>query len=360
MSAATASEIRSGVGARLKAGRERMGLTLLQVAEKLHVDAKVLEALEADRFDQLGAPVYARGHIKRYSELVSENAVELLDYYSSVTKPVLPDLTQLPKATHHADPRKLVLPSLVVLIAFAVVGTVWWVLQNFDSAVPVAPEPVPLTSEGETATTESGDAPGVDSATPSAAELPAPVASIPGRQQAVPTAPAAVASSARPSGAGRASSAQATGAASPAKASGAAAAKRAPSVVGTPPPRAGTTAGAVSSVQISKAALKAAAAAADTPRAKSVNVTLKFSADSWVEVYDANGQRLFYDIGSANSSHAVSGTPPLRVVLGNAPSVSLNINGKPAKVPASAMQDSGAQFSINRSGRIVRTRPDGG
>jgi cytoskeleton protein RodZ len=134
-------------------------------------------------------------------------------------------------------------------------------------------------------------------------------------------------------------------------------------VTGHPPPKAGTTAGSVSTEAISKASLARAAAeaeAAEAQRARAVNVTLKFAADSWVEVYDANGQRLFYDIGAANSSHALSGTPPLRVVLGNAPSVSLNINGKPAKVPANVMQDSGAQFTINRSGRIVRTRPDGG
>jgi cytoskeleton protein RodZ len=134
-------------------------------------------------------------------------------------------------------------------------------------------------------------------------------------------------------------------------------------VSGHLPPKAGTTAGSVSSAAISKASLAreaAASAATNASRARAVNVTLKFTADSWVEVYDANGQRLFYDIGAANSSHALSGTPPLRVVLGNAPSVSLNINGKAAKVPASVMQDSGAQFTINRSGRIVRTRPDGG
>jgi cytoskeleton protein RodZ len=90
-----------------------------------------------------------------------------------------------------------------------------------------------------------------------------------------------------------------------------------------------------------------------------MDLTLKFANDSWVEVYDANGQRLFYDIGAAKSSHTVSGTPPLRVILGNAPGVSLNVNGKPVKVPASAVQQDSAQFTINRAGRIVRSR-DGG
>ena len=60
----TGSDTRSGIGARLRAGRERMGLTLLQVAEKLHVDAKVIESLEAERFDALGAPVFVKGHLR--------------------------------------------------------------------------------------------------------------------------------------------------------------------------------------------------------------------------------------------------------------------------------------------------------
>jgi len=88
-------------------------------------------------------------------------------------------------------------------------------------------------------------------------------------------------------------------------------------------------------------------------------VTLRFSADSWAEVYDADGQRLFYDIGSAKSSRNLSGTPPLRVVLGNASGVSLSINGRRSPVPANAVQNDGAQFTINRSGRIVRAQSDG-
>jgi cytoskeleton protein RodZ len=274
-----------------------------------------------------------RGHIKRYSELVSENGVELLAQYSAMTKPVMPDLTQLPKATRHADPRKLVLPSLVVLIAFAAVGTVWWILENIQSTPAAAPQAVPTSTEESSVPTDV--VPGVESAPPAPIEAP-PVASAETPPPAA-VAPPAIKTPPPP------------------------AARVTRGVPGTPPPRAGTTAGAVSAAQISKASLaRAAAAAAGTSRARSVSVTLKFVADSWVEVYDANGQRLFYDIGSANSSHALNGTPPLRVVLGNAPAVSLNINGKNARVPASVMQDSGAQFTINRSGRIVRTRPDGG
>jgi cytoskeleton protein RodZ len=306
----TGSETRSGIGARLKAGRERMGLTLLQVAEKLHVDPKVLESVEEERFGDFAAPVYVKGHLKRYSELVGENTQQILDQHAASTKPVLPDLTQLPKASPHADPRKLVLPSLVVLIAFALVGTVWWILQNFDRSQR-ASQPISTVPEAQQSTPAPGD---VAPTEPPPAASPSP--------QTPPSAPVIAPSHPR------------TGGGAPATAAATAEAARA-AASPTPPP-------------------------AETPsRSRSMDLTLKFANDSWVEVYDANGQRLFYDIGAAKSSHTVSGTPPLRVILGNAPGVSLNVNGKPVKVPASAVQQDSAQFTINRAGRIVRSR-DGG
>lgn len=338
MSATPASEFRTGIGARLKAGRERLGLTLLQLAEKLHVDPAVVEKLEAERFAEFDAPVYVKGHIKRYAELVGENIQELLDVYSAAIKPVMPDLTQLPKAAHHqADPRKLVLPSLVVLIAFALVGTVWWILQNVGKlSAPVAPQTV----EAQEETTAAAS--GVAEPVPPAATSPESADTNTADESTEPPV-ASAASDASASNADVNTSPDTAG-------------RRG---TGT---RAGTTAGAASSAQITKSTALAASA---TPRPepaepqplKSIDVTLKFSADSWAEVYDADGQRLFYDIGAANTSHAVTGTPPLRVVLGNAPGVTVNINGRPAKVPASAVQNDSAQFTINRSGRIVRARP---
>jgi cytoskeleton protein RodZ len=219
-----------------------------------------------------------------------------------------------------------VLPSLVVLIEFALVGTVWWVLQNFERAAPV-PQSVSTT--------------------------------LPEAQQSTP-APADSAAQA-----GQQGKAAQNGASSnvPAVRNGVAASDRARTPAGGNP-RAGQVAKPSAATPATSNAPASQGTSAQPPaepvRAKSIDVTLKFANDSWVEVYDANGQRLFYDIGSANSSRTVSGTPPLRVVLGNAPGVSLNIKGKSVKVPASVVQQDSAQFTINRAGRIVRSRPNGG
>src|SRR5689334_8313990 len=116
-----------GIGARLRAGREKLGLTVLQVAERIHTDAKIVEAIEADNYAALGAPVYARGHIRHYAELVGESATELIGLYSDQSKVAQPDLTQIVKASSAGDSNKLVLPALLIIAVFAIAGAIWWV-----------------------------------------------------------------------------------------------------------------------------------------------------------------------------------------------------------------------------------------
>jgi hypothetical protein len=53
-----------GPGGRLRHEREERGLTVQQVAEELKLDAAVIIALEQNDFPSLGAPVFARGHLR--------------------------------------------------------------------------------------------------------------------------------------------------------------------------------------------------------------------------------------------------------------------------------------------------------
>jgi cytoskeleton protein RodZ len=80
------------------------------------------------------------------------------------------------------------------------------------------------------------------------------------------------------------------------------------------------------------------------------------SSESWVEVYDSRGQRLFYDVASAGSVQSIEGRPPLRVVLGNAAAVSVQVDGRAREIPASAVDGEGARFVVNRSGSLSRSR----
>ncbi len=314
MAAEAGGDVRAGIGTRLRSARERKGLTILQAAEKLHVDAKILESLEVEDFAALGAPVYARGHLRHYAELIGEPPAELQELYSNSTRAAQaqPDLTRISRARPTNDPGKLVAPAVIVLVAIGLIGTVWWIvtLSRTKSQAPQVQSQI----EGAGKATVPGVATTPDSAGAAA-----------GNADATPAAP--------PKQTDTGTVAVKGGAKSPAPAS-------------MPP----------------KQAPAAATVATSAPHGKEAELTLKFSADSWAEVYDASGQRLFYDVGAAASAHTVKGPAPLRIVLGNASGVAVEFNGRPAEITKSVLPDGSAQFSINARGRAVRAtrKADGG
>jgi cytoskeleton protein RodZ len=123
------------IGERLRAGRERAGLSVAAAAEKLHLDPKVIEALEADRFAELGASVYVRGHLRRYADFVGEPARDGQAYSAREAQPPPPDLTQIPHAEHRSDPRRLISPLVGLGCALVLALAIWWVLAGSQSGV---------------------------------------------------------------------------------------------------------------------------------------------------------------------------------------------------------------------------------
>ena len=139
----------NGIGARLKAGRERADLSLVQAAELLHVDPNVIQALESEDFSALGAAVYARGHIRHYAELVKESAPELLALYAaSVHAAAPPDLTRMPHAKQVSSWRgALVTTGIAVVIGVGLIGSIRWIYLDLHPAAARA-APAPAVSRG--------------------------------------------------------------------------------------------------------------------------------------------------------------------------------------------------------------------
>jgi cytoskeleton protein RodZ len=405
-----------GIGARLRAGREKLGLTILQASERLHTDSRILDALEADDFATLGAPVYARGHIRHYAELVGESAAELNALYANLNQVAQPDLTRIAKVPQSDNSSKLVAPALLVIAVFAIAGAVWWVsaLSKKEPRLSETHVVGSSDSQSESATLQ-GATPGAQGSgtTGATTDGTGSDTGAAGTTAASGSASSATAGQSRSAAAGAASgpamrsvntgagahgtsssvgspnaaartanAAAGTGSAqtkTPAAAGSAGAGQaRTPTVAGSAgagQARTPTAAGGVASGQTRAASAAVAAASppapatgtvvsnASSPRSKhDSTVTLRYSADSWTEVYDASGTRLFYDVGAANTVQNFSGTYPLRVVLGNASGVSVEFNGHNAPIANLLHPDGSAQFSINRSGRVVRARPvaDGG
>jgi cytoskeleton protein RodZ len=86
-----------GPGAELSRERERQGLSEHQVAEQLNLDVNVIRWIENDEFAALGAPVFAKGHLRRYSTLLGLPPERLLAAYEQAEgQPSQPTL--IPKA----------------------------------------------------------------------------------------------------------------------------------------------------------------------------------------------------------------------------------------------------------------------
>lgn len=294
------------IGARLRGARERVGLSVAQAAERMHCDRRLVEALDAGRFAQLGAPVFARGHIRRYAELLGEPVGEVLERWDreAAGHVAPPDLTAIPKARRTADTRRFLLPLGVAAIAAVFAALIAWVLRDSPlpaigglevpvAAAPAVTEspPVAGAGSGDVATNVALDGTADAAANPPAAALPegvdAPTTAAPGAASAAAPAPA-------PASAGSAT----------------------------------------------------------------VALQLRASADCWVEIYDSNRKQLYFGMLRAGASASVTGRGPLRMLLGNVSGVAVDVNGRRASVPAALRRTNTANVRVAADGTFSASARD--
>jgi cytoskeleton protein RodZ len=69
------------LGQRLRSARKGKALSLDQAAHFLHLEQPVLAALEEERYTEVGAPVFVRGHLRNYARLLELPEEIVLDAY---------------------------------------------------------------------------------------------------------------------------------------------------------------------------------------------------------------------------------------------------------------------------------------
>ena len=69
------------LGQQLREARERQGLTTSQVAAATRMKMQIVEAIEREDFGKIAAPIYGKGFIKLYAELVGADPRPLLREY---------------------------------------------------------------------------------------------------------------------------------------------------------------------------------------------------------------------------------------------------------------------------------------
>ena len=343
------------VGETLKAARSAQGLTLEQVATELRIEQPQLEALESDRFERIGVPVFVKGYLRQYSARLGLDHRELLMQYYQQSS--LKDVQVQPSKTIKLrDERQItvwVIAALAILVV--IVGlAAWWVgvggspVATRPSATPTggdakpapaapAPAAVPTPAAGQPATPPSGDSANGASAPPAE---PAPSSTPP----APATTPPASGGAAAPAGT------TTLAAATPPPSSRGSADRAKPT--GAPPAGApsATSNAATSSAATPPSATPAAAAADSDEGVRAslvVPLEITFEQESWAEVTDARGERIYYGLGTAGKHAQMRGEPPFAVVLGNASGVKIVVDGEDFAVPAKGKPGEYARFSVN-------------
>lgn len=280
-------------GQRLAAARKAREISIFDIAKELHLDEFKVQALEENRFDVLGAPVFAKGHLRKYADLVGVSVDDMMADYATLNRAAgAPPVVGLPrKQARDWQLGPWLLGAFFLLIVLAV--AYWWLGR------------VPEVSSSESATLSPVAAQETSVSRP------------------IETQAAAAESDGQPTTAPESSPAE------------------------TEPAPATETVPEVESPQAISPAV-APVAARTAPSGNAVRLSMTFSGDCWTEVSDATGARLFFDLGREGRTLNVSGEAPLRVLFGNSNNVAVSVDGRSYPITAAMRRGETARLTISK------------
>ncbi len=283
---------RGSLGHTLKALRESQNLTLADIASRLHLDPRVIAAIDADDHRSLPPALYVRGYLRGYARILGADPEHLVGMYNeeapSVPPDILPDISR--PAQIRSDDAPVRVATAAVVVALAVLLVAWW-----QTTYPPASTPAPK--------------PALAATPPVAPELKtvAPQSQLPYSYTVV-----------------------------------------------THPTSAYYRAPDVDESQATGLADASPAAATETPGTQPATapggpdrISFHVTTDSWLEVADRSGDRIYMDFIHGGESLTLTGQAPFSVVLGYAIGASLEFNGQPFD-PAPYTRAGVARFSLGQ------------
>ena len=271
------------VGQMLAAERERQGLSRLDIAQRLHMSAYQVEALESGDYTRLPQGTFLRGFVRNYAKLLGMPAESVLPLLSeSMPGGKRPGIV-VPTQNIRFDPigERLSNPYVkagalaFVAIAVAFAAMYWWLFvrstppATFARNVPAEPVPAKPDAAAPASASQSpaamSPAPAIEPPRPPEPRKPAPESSSRGAEPAKSEKPPAA------------------------------------------------------SAEPEKTVIAAGSGGI---------LKFRFRGESWVEIRDGRGKVILSKLNAAGSEAEVSGRPPFNVIVGNAPEVELFYNNQ--------------------------------
>jgi cytoskeleton protein RodZ len=280
-------------GQYLREARHASRMSKDEVSARLHLDPRVVDALEGDRYDRLPEPSFVRGYLRAYARLLdmpAERVIEAYDRLGFGPPRLVADISVKDQPGGGLSARVLALALLAVMLGLA---AAWW--QNRGPVPGVEQLFLPRTDH--------------DAAESAPADT-APREPRQARDRAPPTEPDAESSPA----ADLSTSAPPPPAEEPDEPVVNPVAATPPSVLATTPPGV-------------EAAAPLAPAEAAPPAPVGDRLVIRLRNASWVEAYDADRQKLYVNNAKAGETLSLTGKGPMRVLLGYARDAEVEYNG---------------------------------
>ena len=151
------------IGPQLRAARERLRLSIDQLAERTRIRPHVIEALEIDDFLPCGGDFYARGHLRTLARVLGLDAAPLLETYAEryADAPVDPRrVFESELATGRSGPLRGTRggPNWSVLVAAVMAVVLVWSIARLVMDNPVSVTPAsPSLANGSAGLTGGGE-----------------------------------------------------------------------------------------------------------------------------------------------------------------------------------------------------------
>lgn len=287
-------------GELLYRAREKLELSVNEIAARLRLDQKVILSIESDDYSNMPAATYVRGYLRSYARIVNLDGDELIALYDGhAPEPpeILPEVKHRTQITSSDKPVKVV--TYLITLGLVLLLLIWW-QSHFviDKLAPLESEMLAETADiteiKKTYTEPDLDyeyqivvhpddwqtANSAQEQTPATALL-EPEANTTEDREAAQTEDI-------------------------------------------------MTSGDPLSLHIPDEQDLAVSAGHDSPLATATgpdNLLMQLSADCWIEVYDAAEKRIYMNLAKAGNDVLVNGTAPFRVLLGNAEKVRVIYNG---------------------------------
>ncbi|MBL1142981.1 MAG: DUF4115 domain-containing protein [Proteobacteria bacterium] len=272
-------------GQLLRLEREKRELSAQDIAKRIHLDIKIIEAIEKDSSENMPSAIYVRGYLRSYAKIVGANADKIIELYNADSPPPMPEILPEVKPPSQVSSNDKPVKAFTYLITLGLVLLLLvWYQSNFivDTKDGTSNDKTRINGVDTTYTIVTH---------PDSWQSPKPD-TIEEAETSITTEPSTTTSS------NELLKLQAFN--------------------------------EEQTIDISTTQASNDDSSISTGTGSDA-IELKLTGDSWIEIYDTNNNRLFHDLALAGKQYNIKGTAPFNVLLGYSKGVNLKFNGKPVE-----------------------------